>query len=291
MGYLSGAGQVQYSPQDAQADVPSTSTGIVSGGASQAAAPSNMTATQMPNEVQQNINQYNTAASGTMGSGINQQQGMNNYYQQMQQYSPGQQSYTPWALQQASAGGMGLSGYNAGNLFGVGGSAMAGNIQAGHNLINNTNGFSYSDIQRNPYTGAVASYSNQHDYNFGSPMDKMFFNNNSTMDGNGNLNMNYGSVDAYLNRITDPLAQKWNDLSQDRFSVTNGSFDPQKAQQQMILNSMPNNKNYNFKQNSNASDPYILAWQNIAAKHGLDGDQYGLDKLRQYAHTPQYGSY
>jgi len=93
--------------------IPNTNSGVVSGGGAPNAGYGNLP-TQgaqgvgaLPAWAQQNIAAGSTAGNRGMAGGMGTDLGMQHYNNLYNQYGQGQQNWTPWAFQNASAGGAG----------------------------------------------------------------------------------------------------------------------------------------------------------------------------------------
>jgi len=115
----------------------------------------------MPDWARLNTMAFNPGGSGSLESSMFNAQGLQNYNNLYNQYGQGQQNWTPWAFQNASAGGAGDM-YNTQNTNLLLGNGYQSQLMAGHQY-NNTG---YRDVMRNAYSGDVSGYGAGHNMGF-----------------------------------------------------------------------------------------------------------------------------
>lgn len=235
MAYFSGlnASQSSYIPQADSGSIPAQSTGVVSGGGSQPQGPapqySQASMNQLPNSVMQNIAQYNTNPYGSIGAASNQQQGLNNYNMQAQMYGQQPGAYVPWSMQDQSAGGMGLSGYAAPNMFGVGGAQAPQNMQYGEHYGLEGGAINHYNNLVDPYSGKQAGSQLADSYNINkfNPFDKNYWDNAWTKNPGYNANYQQENGSTTLNYDPATLQKNYMDrvnLLYNQYGLQNPNF-------------------------------------------------------------------
>ena len=269
MGYFQGLAAAPTQQQNTPA-IPNAPTGVVSGSTTAQGQPQaygSFSMAQAPNAVLNNINAYNGGQFGTIARAGNEQQGLNNYLQQSQQYGQQPGVYQPWAFQDKAAGGYGSNGYDVGNMFGVGG-GQASQIQAGSNYAfgQDPRQIMQSQYYRNPYTGEIErtgqAQSVDNPYRGQYDMGMQMANHYSSLKGMGLGNEAYQNNlntlgNDYYGSITSGFGQGQFDTSNFNKSATMSFVNPYNGASAGVLGSGPDYMGVRSRAPSNNQPNYM----------------------------------
>lgn len=244
MAYIQGlGGQSGYGTQAVPPSVPNVPTGnqgssIVGGQISPSVPQSSYN--QLPSPVMQNINNYNAAGMGTIGHQANEQRGLNNYNRLASQYGDRMGQWTPWALQEQSAGGYGGNANNVGNLF-LGGAPQGLGLGNTYDLSNGM--LNSKQNIHNVYSGDVQGYGASSHQGFQSPVSSGYWSNLDPGKFNNQSQPFYNSINDYFGNEAQQYVNSLRSGHSGPFDVFNGPSSLDEIKKQIYLGSMPGGGN------------------------------------------------